>query len=158
MLSVTAEYALHALTYMAEQAGGSAISGRDMANITGVPANYLSKILLSLRNGGFAATAKGSGGAFWLVQGPEAITLGQVVKVFAGPVKHCCLLGLNERCDEINVCSAHASWRGIRLYYEHVLANTTLADTHGDPRCAGPKQETGHDTNRRCRPPFVCRS
>ncbi len=147
MLSVTAEYALRALTHLAQQSRDSSISGKQLAEKTRVPANYLSKILLSLRNAGFVATARGSGGGYWLVRPPGSIYLIEVVTLFDGPAKPSCLLGVNERCDDRKPCSAHAAWRNVRLYYEQFLATTTLADIAAG-RAPRPKVRRAHAGDR----------
>jgi hypothetical protein len=63
MLSATSEYGVRALIRLARLAPGTAMLGRDVAAEAGIPANYLSKILLVLRNAGILATARGTGGA-----------------------------------------------------------------------------------------------
>ena len=51
MLTITSQYALRALTHLARQAG-EPVLGRDLAQSGEVPANYLSKVMLTLRNAG----------------------------------------------------------------------------------------------------------
>lgn len=65
MLSVTSEYALRALAHLARQPG-EAVLGRDLAHAVEIPANYLSKVLLTLRNAGLVDTTRGSGGGYRL--------------------------------------------------------------------------------------------
>jgi Rrf2 family protein len=65
MLSITSQYALRALSHLARQSG-EAVLGRDLARSVEIPANYLSKVLLTLRNAGLVATARGSGGGYRL--------------------------------------------------------------------------------------------
>ena len=64
MLSTTSEYALRALACLAGQPQGTDQLGRDLAKAAEIPANYLSKILLALRNAELVDTTRGSGG--WL--------------------------------------------------------------------------------------------
>ncbi len=143
MLSLTTEYALRALTHLAQHCDHSPVSGKELAQKTAVPANYLSKILLCLRNGGFVATARGSGGGYWLVRPPGTVSLNQIVALFDGPAKRSCLLGTNKECNDRTPCSAHAAWRNARLYYEHFLETTTLADIAGGP-APQPKVRRAH--------------
>ncbi len=132
MLSATSQYALRALTEMARLPTGCSILGRELAKKTGIPANYLSKILLCLRNEGLVATARGSGGGYWLLRPAKSIHLVEVVALFDGPTKPACLLGVNERCSHAQPCSAHMSWRVVREHYEQFLETTTLADIAGE--------------------------
>jgi Rrf2 family iron-sulfur cluster assembly transcriptional regulator len=127
MFSTTCEYALRALVRLALLPNGDAILGRDLAQHADIPANYLSKILLTLRNAGVLTTARGTGGGYRLRKAPETIRLLDVVELFDGArAKPACLLGGKE-CSDENPCSAHGSWRGIRDAYMEFLESTTLA-------------------------------
>ena len=75
MFSTTCEYALRALVALARMPEGTAILGRDLAQQAEIPANYLSKILLALRNAGVLTTARGTGGGYRLRKSPGDIRL-----------------------------------------------------------------------------------
>jgi Rrf2 family protein len=129
MLSTTSEYALRALTHLARLPRGGAMLGRELAKEAEIPANYLSKILLTLRNAGLVATARGSGGGYWLLRPPDAIHLVDVVDLFDGPAtRTTCVLGHHKACDDSNSCSAHDAWKKVRLAYAEFLEATTLAE------------------------------
>ena len=129
MLSTTSEYALRALTHLARLPRGGAILGRELAEEAEIPANYLSKILVALRNAGLVATARGSGGGYWLLRPPDAIHLIEVVELFDGPsTRATCVLGHHKPCDDSNSCSAHDAWKKVRLAYAEFLEATTLAE------------------------------
>jgi DNA-binding IscR family transcriptional regulator len=49
MLSTTTQYALRALVALTRLDEGTAVLGRDLSDLSDVPANYLSKILLDLK-------------------------------------------------------------------------------------------------------------
>jgi Rrf2 family protein len=127
MLSVTSEYALRSLTYLASQPKGAAVLGRDLAEQCDIPANYLSKILLALKNAGIIDAARGSGGGYSLHREPDNVRLIDVVALFEGTrAKPECLLGINNQCGDANPCSAHQAWRDLRNAYVHLLETTTL--------------------------------
>jgi len=129
MLSTTSEYALRALTHLARLPRGGSMLGRELAGQAEIPANYLSKILLALRNAGLVATARGSGGGYWLLRQPDAIHLIDVVELFEGPVtRPTCVLGSHRPCDENNACAAHDRWKKVRAAYAQFLEATTLAE------------------------------
>lgn len=128
MISTTAQYALRALAKLADLDSGTAMLGRELAKEASIRANYLSKILLALRNAGLLATARGSGGGYRLAKGPEQIRLIDVVEVFDAPgAKPACLLGEGE-CTDDDACSAHHAWKEVRSAYIRFLESTTLAD------------------------------
>jgi Rrf2 family transcriptional regulator, iron-sulfur cluster assembly transcription factor len=127
MFSTTCEYALRALVGLARVPDGDAVLGRDLARKAGIPANYLSKILLTLRNAGILTTARGTGGGYRLRKSPEAIRLMDVVVLFDGArALPACLLG-GKTCSDEDPCPAHESWRDIRAAYLEFLESTTLA-------------------------------
>lgn len=128
MLSTTSEYALRSLTCLASRPKGTAILGRDLAEQCDIPANYLSKILLSLRNAGIIDAVRGSRGGYSLHREPDKVRLIDVVELFEGTrAKPECFLGINKKCSDVNPCPAHESWRDVRNAYVDLLENTTLA-------------------------------
>lgn len=136
MLSTTSQYALRALTKLAGQPPSQPMLGRDLAAQADLPANYLSKILLSLRNAGLLATTRGSGGGYRLERKPSEIRLIEVVEVFDAPrAKPDCLLGEGE-CSDDEACSAHHAWKQIRQNYISFLETTTLAEISQRPGVA----------------------
>lgn len=129
MFSTSSEYALRALTILASLPRGTAILGRDLARHTGIPGSYLTKIMLALRNAGIVAAARGNTGGYWLLRPAEAIHLIDVVQVFEGvTLRRRCLLWPARECSEINPCSAHHAWQGLRFEYVNFLEKVTLAD------------------------------
>ncbi len=127
MFSTTCEYALRALVQLAQMPNGDAVLGRDLARQAEIPANYLSKILLALRNAGILATARGTGGGYRLRKPAASIRLIDIVALFDGArAKPACLLGGKE-CSDEEPCSAHGTWREIREAYVQFLESTTLA-------------------------------
>lgn len=134
MLSTTSQYALRALSHMAAQSG-EAVLGRDLAESVEIPANYLSKVLLILRNAGLVATARGSGGGYRLGRPADKIHLMDVVQLFdeIALTKPSCFLGRTRACSETTPCNAHSSWRGLQAAYFKFLVSTPLSAIAGKP-------------------------
>ncbi len=128
MISTTSEYALRALVYLSKAPEDGAILGRELARVTGIPANYLSKILLALRNAGYLATARGSGGGYKLTANPNEIFLVDIVELFEGSkAKPVCFLSRTKSCGEEEACSAHKAWRELSMAYRGFLVSTTVS-------------------------------
>jgi len=132
MLSATSEYALRALSQLARVSPGRALLGRRLAQRAGIPPQYLSKIMLSLRNAGLVAAVRGTGGGYTLLRPAKAIHLIDVVRLFEGPVgwPHC-LLRPSRPCSGSQSCTAHAHWAKVGRGYLDFLENTTLSDISG---------------------------
>src|SRR5215469_5191944 len=122
MLSVTSQYALRALSHLARQSG-EPILGRDLAQSVAIPANYLSKVLLTLRNARLVETARGSGGGYRLGKRAEDIHLIDVVELFeeVSRGKPTCFLGRTRSCSETTPCTAHSTWKGLQARYLEFL-------------------------------------
>lgn len=128
MLSTTSTYALRALARLAE-APDIYMLGRDLAVAAAIPANYLSKILLTLRNGGLLVTSRGSGGGYRLSRSPREISLLQVVNLFEkSPITQVCFLDTSKACSAENRCLAHIRWCPVRDAYTAFLASTNLEE------------------------------
>lgn len=129
MLSTTSEYALRALAFLAAQPPGTALLGRDLAKAADVPANYLSKILLALRNAALVDTTRGLAGGYRLRKPPEEIFLIDVVELFDGVsrTKPACFLRHQKPCSSSSPCSAHQLWADVQARYLGFLVSTSLS-------------------------------
>jgi Rrf2 family transcriptional regulator, cysteine metabolism repressor len=128
MLSTTSQYALRALSHLASRPG-EAVLGRDLAESVEIPANYLSKVLLTLRNAGIVATTRGSGGGYRLGRPAHDIHLIDVVELFeeVSRTQPSCFLGHTRACSENTPCTAHSSWKNLQLAYRTFLISTPLS-------------------------------
>jgi len=129
MLTVTTEYALRALSELSRSPRGTAVLGRDLAKTARVPAKYLSKIMLSLRNAGMVGTTRGLGGGYRLLRSPEAVHLNDVVRIFEGTSsKPTCLMDSTRKCSDNHPCNAHPRFHDVQMAYHQFLRDTTLSD------------------------------
>jgi Rrf2 family protein len=134
MLSITSQYALRALSHLARQQRATVL-GRDLAQSVEIPANYLSKVLLTLRNAGLVVTTRGSGGGYRLSRPANDIHLIDVVKLFedVSGAQPGCILGRTRRCSEIKPCTAHSAGKGLQVAYWRFLVSTPLPAIAGNP-------------------------
>lgn len=83
MLSLTAEYALRAVVFLAAHPG--TVARADIiSEATGVPLGYLTKIMQGLARSGLTGSYRGPHGGFTLVRTPADITLLDVVRAVDG--------------------------------------------------------------------------
>lgn len=129
MLTTTSQYALRALAHLARLPEGKVMLGRDLAAATDIPPNYLSKMLVALRNAGILGTARGTGGGYRLKKPPQEIYLIDVVELFETVSRNqsMCLLSGAHACNEASPCSAHTIWRDLRATYMGFLVSTPLS-------------------------------
>jgi Rrf2 family protein len=129
MFSRTAKYAFGILGYLVENRG-TKTSGEQIAQHTGIPANYLSKILNQLRKRGFVDAEKGWGGGFEIR--PDALDrpIRDVLEIIDGvdSVDHRdCVFGLTS-CDDDNPCPLHPYWERIRQAYKEMVTTRKVSD------------------------------
>ncbi len=128
MLTQTSEYALRAMVYLARQAEGRFAGVKEIAAATGVPANYLAKILQQLARTGVLDSQKGFGGGFRPARKLAEINLLEVVDPLENITKfRQCVLG-QRLCNDAVACPLHESWKRISGEYLGALTNTTLQD------------------------------
>jgi Rrf2 family protein len=133
MLSGTAEYALRAVVYLARQPVGTLVNAGELADETGVPRNYLSKILHDLGRAGILTAVRGKHGGFKLALPPEQLKLHQVVSRFDSiGTDGRCLLGRPE-CSNESPCPMHHRWKGVADQISQFFNETTLADVLSSP-------------------------
>ncbi|MDP2481937.1 MAG: Rrf2 family transcriptional regulator, partial [Candidatus Palauibacterales bacterium] len=125
---------MRAAVCLARLHGPGVVRSAEMARATGIPANYLSKILHQLGREGIVSSERGRSGGFRLVRDPADVTLAEVVAPFEPQVeRNRCLLGRPE-CSDGNPCGAHLGWKKIRGATIDFLENTTLYDViRADP-------------------------
>jgi len=129
MLTVTGEYALRAMIFLARNPESGPIPGPRIAEAAGVPRKYLSAILADLVRGGLLEGTRGKSGGFQLRRPANSVSLSQVVSPFA-PVqsnRKSCPFG-NRICSDKDPCSAHERWKEVNAALTRFLEETTLED------------------------------
>ena len=127
-ITQASEYAIRALTYLAQRHGDGYQLGREIASDLGVPAPYLSKILVSLVGRDILESQRGRGGGFRLTVDPDTVTLYDVVdsQEDLGRARRC-ILGQDE-CSDERACPMHEYWKVASANWQERLRSTTLAD------------------------------
>jgi Rrf2 family iron-sulfur cluster assembly transcriptional regulator len=133
LISQTVRYAFRILGYLADHPG-EWIPGEQIAKETGIPANYLSKILNQLRKRGFVQSQKGWGGGFLLEKSAMNTPISEVVELLDGRVKpQECIFGF-DTCDLENPCPLHPHWEKITGTMGEMLDTVTIADLYAVSR------------------------
>jgi Rrf2 family protein len=128
MLSSTSKYALRVLVALAGSDARDFVPGADLAAATGVPTNYLAKVLRALGQAGLVTALRGRRGGYRLARDSHQILLIEVVEVFEGPrTRPPCILGVHAECSDDRPCSAHGAFRDVRSRYVDFLESTSIA-------------------------------
>lgn len=135
MISRTTQYALQVLGRLGRVSAGR-VRGEELARSTGIPANYLSKILSQLGKHGFVDAEKGWGGGFSLREDARSRPIAEVLMIMEGTG------GLGDDgcgfrvsgCTAEDPCPLHRYWERLRATYLEMLRLTTVGDLAGTNR------------------------
>lgn len=128
MLSTTSQYAIRALTCLARMQSGETVLGRTLSEQASVPPNYLSKIMLVMRNAGLVEATRGAGGGYRLGRRASEIRLLDIVTLFDPSANQLeCVLGTGP-CSDDAPCAAHNRWKQVRAQFVAFLEGTTLQE------------------------------
>jgi Rrf2 family protein len=132
MLSKKSKYAIKALIALAEHGREEPVRIADLARAQQIPPKFLELILLELRNQGFLRSRKGKGGGYLLARDPGSIYLGQIVRMFDGPLAPvpCASQTAYVPCSDCRseaVCGVHLAMKEVRDATARILDGTSLA-------------------------------
>lgn len=132
MLSRKTKYALKALIALAEHGRDGPVRIADLAREQQIPPKFLELILLELRNQGVLRSRKGKGGGYQLARDPGTIYLGQIVRMFDGPLAPvpCASQTAYVACSDCPheaVCGVHLTMKKVRDATAKILDGTSLA-------------------------------
>lgn len=128
LLSITAQYSLRAVVYLAGCGGDSPVRAAELAEAVEVPPNYMGKILNQLVRAGILRSERGKKGGFEIAVPAEEITLYEVVSLFQDlGLEDKCLFGRLE-CTDQNPCPAHERWGKVAVQILEFFNSTTIAD------------------------------
>ena len=132
MLSKRSKYAIKALLALADHERGEPVRIADLAREEQIPPKFLELILLGLKNQGILQSRKGKGGGYLLARDPADIYLGQIVRMFDGPLAPVPCASQTAYvacadCPDEAVCGVHLAMKAVRDATAKVLDGTSIA-------------------------------
>lgn len=86
MLSNKSHYALRAALELALRHGRGPVTINDIAAAQNIPARFLEAILRELRQTGLCESVRGKEGGYILAREPALISVGEIIRLFEGPL------------------------------------------------------------------------
>ena len=124
--SSACEYAIRAMTYVANFEPGTRLLARDISAHEHIPGPFLGKIFQTLVRAGLLKSSKGPGGGFALAKDPGSIMLYDIYRAVDGDgYLDACAVGL-ARCNDEMPCPLHERWKPIRERIRSYLQDTSL--------------------------------
>ena len=132
MLSKKSQYALKALSYLAEHKDQGPVLISEIAQLKNIPIKFLENILLELKKANILDSKKGKGGGYFLKQNPGDVSLAKVIRISNGPIAliPCVSLNFYEKCENCNEdhCGLHDVLIEVRDASLAILEKKTLLD------------------------------
>lgn len=126
LLNLTAVYGLRAMATLATLAPGESLNAAALSERTGVPQQYLSKVMRKLVVAKLVRSQRGHGGGFTLMLPPARIRLADVLRAIDVQLDGGCAFGY-ERCDQANPCVLHPLWTRLQSSLDDWGNGSTLA-------------------------------
>jgi Rrf2 family protein len=128
------DYAVRVMIHLATLSEDSRVPVSELAQASGAPQSFVSKVLQQLAQHGVVTSHRGSGGGFQLAVQPEAISLLNVVEMIEGPLQiNLCLPG-ETACDRKSWCGAHPIWSEAQAALKAVLSGASIAQLATDSK------------------------
>lgn len=126
--STKARYATRILIRMARGKPEQVWRKQDLADLEGMPVDYVGQILLAIKRAGYVNSIRGIMGGFVLIRNAAEITVADVVEATDGPI---CLVPCTDRkavCDRSSTCVVQGVWERASHVLRDTLREVKLAD------------------------------
>jgi Rrf2 family protein len=126
-----AEYGVICALHLARRTSEGAVSGREIAELERLPADYVEQILLRLRRAGVVRSTRGAHGGYQLARPAEEITIRHVIEASEETTFHlnCESHPVGEdRCSSSHTCSIRPVWMLLQRRIDEVLEGVRLSD------------------------------
>ena len=126
MFSQTAEYALRAIVALADS-GGQPLTTQQIAGLTQVPLDYLSKVMQALGRSGLVGSQRGKHGGFMLARPANRLTILDVLNA-VDPLQRIRSCPLKLRGHSRQLCPLHRRLDDAVSFVEKAFAETVISD------------------------------
>lgn len=136
-ITTWAEYGVICALHLAKRAEVGPVTGREIAALEKLPADYVEQILLRLRRAGVVKSTRGARGGYALARPPVEISIRDVIQ--ASELEtfslHCVNHPVEEdRCSASHNCSIRPVWIMLQKRIDDVLEGVRLSDLlHDEP-------------------------
>lgn len=126
------QYGLRAMVELARRYGEGPVSLSEVARIQGLSQGYLEQIAAALRGAGLLISRRGAAGGYILARRPDAITVGDVIRVLEGEIVPMTCVTDEDTCAppcaRQEHCATRDVWLTVRMQLEKTLDSTKLSD------------------------------
>jgi Rrf2 family iron-sulfur cluster assembly transcriptional regulator len=144
-------YSVKAMLDLAMQPRGELASVRQIAQRQGIPAPYLEKLLIALRQAGLVEAVRGSQGGYRLKKSPKRILVGEILAAVGEDLRSLDSLTNGQNRQTITAPHQASDWVTLSLWqrldtkFREAIYSIRLEDLYYDARSWQAAQ--GDDTN-----------
>jgi Rrf2 family protein len=132
-LTRAADYAVRVMIHLASLPEGTRVLLPTLAQATGAPASFLSKVLQHLTRAGLIASRRGQLGGFAILRRGRLASIRGVVEAIDGPICLNVCLQHGKSCSRKSWCPAHRVWAHAQAAMLQVLTKAVIADLANPP-------------------------
>ena len=130
-ITTLAEYGVICALHLARRRGDGPVTGREIAELERLPADYVEQILLRLRRANLVRSTRGARGGYTLARRSEEISIRDVIEASEMTTfdLHCESHPVGEeRCSTAHSCSIRPVWMLLQRKIDDVLSGVFLSD------------------------------
>jgi Rrf2 family protein len=146
MLGLTkkTDYALLALSHLAQEEEGRAVRAKEIAEQYDIPVELLAKIMQKLARARMLGSAPGPTGGYCLMRAPHEISIAAVVEAVEGrPAIAQCMKDTQNGCEQLEKCTIRAPLERVNLRVYQLLNRISLAEIiDPEPSESAPRQHS----------------
>ncbi len=131
-LSTKTRYGTRILIELALNIDKGALQVSKIASRQKIPVKYLEQLLRLLKLAGIVKSVRGPKGGHLLVEKPEDISLGKIVRLFEGQTDLVECVSSPEKCDMASECLVRHAWYDATSVLYEKLDNISIADLIGE--------------------------
>lgn len=130
-ITTLAEYGVICALHLARRRADGPVTGREIAELERLPADYVEQILLRLRRANLVRSTRGARGGYTLARRSEEISIRDVIEASEMTTfdLHCESHPVGEeRCSTAHSCSIRPVWMLLQRKIDDVLSGVYLSD------------------------------
>jgi Rrf2 family protein len=126
-LTRAADYAIRVMIQLATPEADGRVSLPELAQITGAPRSFLSKVMQTLARAGLISSRRGQAGGFQISPRGRAASMREVIEAIDGPIYLNVCLVAGKSCSRKATCPVHPVWAQAQQAMLDVLSNASVA-------------------------------
>ena len=149
-ISARSRYATRILIDLAMNEDEAPVPTTVIAERTGITVQFIEQILKPLKQAGLIVSKRGAMGGYTLNRKPEAISLGEIIRIMEGPLclTDCCADAGS--CSRSESCMTRGAWSKVSAIMAEALDSIRISDVIGGlPPCCPSLDDSLEDN-----PPF----